>query len=49
VFRRLPIIVRLTCLVGIIINAGASVGSDAAAHIAEELKNASKMLPRAII
>jgi len=32
-----------------ITNAGALVGGDAAAHMAEELKNASKMLPRAMI
>lgn len=42
-------IVGLACLVGMITNAGASVGGDAAAHMAEELKNASKMLPRAMI
>lgn len=49
VVRRSPIIVGLACLVGMITNAGALVGGDAAAHMAEELKNASKMLPRAMI
>ena len=32
-----------------ITNAGALVGGDAAAHMAEELKSASKVLPRAMI
>lgn len=36
-------------MVGIITSAGALVGGDAAAHMAEELKNASKILPRAMI
>ena len=39
----------LACLVGMITNVGALVGGDAAAHMAEELKDASKMLPRAMI
>ncbi|KIX00815.1 uncharacterized protein Z518_09880 [Rhinocladiella mackenziei CBS 650.93] len=41
--------IGVACLVGMITNAGALVGGDAAAHMAEELKNASKMLPRAMI
>ncbi|KAJ9632791.1 hypothetical protein H2204_007666 [Knufia peltigerae] len=41
--------VGLACMVGIITSAGALMGGDAAAHMAEELKNASKILPRAMI
>lgn len=47
--RFFPHPVGVACLVGMITNAGALVGGDAAAHMAEELKNASKMLPRAMI
>ena len=36
----------VSCLVGMITNVGAFVGSDAPAHMAEELKDASKTLPR---
>ncbi|RMZ85432.1 hypothetical protein DV737_g752, partial [Chaetothyriales sp. CBS 132003] len=39
----------LACMIGIITNAGSFVGGDAAAHMAEELKSASKILPRAMI
>ncbi|KAK5203633.1 hypothetical protein LTR41_010660 [Exophiala xenobiotica] len=39
----------VACLVGMITNVGALVGGDAAAHMAEEVKNASKTLPRAMI
>jgi amino acid transporter len=39
----------VACLVGIITNVGSMVGGDAAAHMAEELKSASKILPRAMI
>lgn len=48
-FQCSPIIVGLACLVGMITNAGAFLGGDAAAHMAEELKNSSKILPRAMI
>ncbi|KAL2423477.1 putative amino-acid permease PB24D3.02c [Exophiala dermatitidis] len=41
--------VGLACLIGLITSAGSLVGGDAAAHMAEELKNSSKMLPRAMI
>ncbi|KIY02245.1 uncharacterized protein Z520_02383 [Fonsecaea multimorphosa CBS 102226] len=41
--------IGVACLVGMITNAGALVGGDAAAHMAEELKSASKILPRAMI
>ncbi|KAK3213494.1 hypothetical protein GRF29_28g62596, partial [Pseudopithomyces chartarum] len=36
----------VACLVGMITNVGAFIGSDAPAHMAEELKDASKTLPR---
>ena len=39
----------LACLVGFITSAGAFAGGDAAAHMAEELKNAPKILPRAMM
>lgn len=39
----------LASLVGIVTCAGAFAGGDAAAHMAEELKNAPKTLPRAMI
>lgn len=39
----------VACLVGMITNVGALVGGDAAAHMAEEVKNASKILPRVMI
>lgn len=39
----------VACLVGMITNVGALVGGDTAAHMAEEVKNASKTLPRAMI
>ena len=42
-------LVGLACLVGMITPAGSLVGGDAAAHMSEELVNASKMLPRAMI
>lgn len=41
--------VGVSCLVGMITNVGALVGGDAAAYVAEEVKSASKMLPRAMI
>jgi choline transport protein len=45
----LMVIVGLACLIGMITGVGSMVGGDAAAHMAEELKNSSKMLPRAMI
>ncbi|KAK5943161.1 hypothetical protein PMZ80_004167 [Knufia obscura] len=39
----------LACMVGFITSAGAFAGGDAAAHMAEELKNAPKILPRAML
>lgn len=41
--------IGLACLVGMLTNVGAFVGSDAAAHMSEELRNASKVLPRAML
>ncbi|RMZ82153.1 hypothetical protein DV738_g1844, partial [Chaetothyriales sp. CBS 135597] len=41
--------IGLACMIGTITNAGSLVGGDAAAHMAEELKSASKILPRAMI
>ncbi|KAF2464360.1 amino acid transporter [Lindgomyces ingoldianus] len=37
------------CLVGMITNVGAFIGGDAPAHMAEEVKSASKILPRAMM
>lgn len=39
----------LACMIGFITSAGAFAGGDAAAHMAEELKNAPKVLPRAMM
>lgn len=39
----------VACLVGMITNVGAFIGGDAPAHMAEELKSASKLLPRAML
>jgi choline transport protein len=36
-------------MIGMITNAGSLAGGDAAAHMAEELKNASRILPRAML
>lgn len=36
-------------MIGFITSAGAFAGGDAAAHMAEELKNAPKILPRAML
>ena len=41
--------VGVACLVGTITSVGSSVGGDAAAHMAEELKDASRILPRVMI
>ncbi|RMD41004.1 hypothetical protein DV735_g4103, partial [Chaetothyriales sp. CBS 134920] len=41
--------IGLACMIGTITNAGSLIGGDAAAHMAEELKSASKILPRAMI
>lgn len=41
-------IAGVACLVGMITNVGAFIGGDAPAHMAEELKSASKLLPRAM-
>jgi choline transport protein len=41
--------IGVACLIGLITNSGALVGGDAAAHMAEEVKSASKILPRAMI
>lgn len=42
-------IAGLACLVGMITNVGAFVGGDAPAHMAEELRNASKTLPKVMV
>lgn len=42
-------LVGLACLVGMLTPTTAFLGADAAVHMAEELKNASKTLPRAMI
>ncbi|KAF2729568.1 GABA permease [Polyplosphaeria fusca] len=39
----------VACLVGMITNVGAFVGGDAPVHMAEEVKSASKLLPRAML
>lgn len=42
-------LVGLACLVGLITPAVSLLGADAAAHMSEELKNASQTLPRAML
>ncbi|PSN60203.1 GABA permease [Corynespora cassiicola Philippines] len=39
----------VACLVGMITNVGSFIGSDAPVHMAEEVKSASKLLPRVMI
>jgi choline transport protein len=39
----------VACLVGMLTPTTAFLGADAAVHMSEELKNASKVLPRAMI
>lgn len=39
----------LACMIGFITSAGSFAGGDAAAHMAEEIKNAPKILPRAMM
>ncbi|KAL5382695.1 hypothetical protein PMIN02_009874 [Paraphaeosphaeria minitans] len=36
----------VACLIGLLTNVGAFVGSDAPAHLAEELRDSSRLLPR---
>ncbi|KAH8897960.1 amino acid transporter [Thozetella sp. PMI_491] len=41
--------IGLACLIGMLTNAGAFVGGDSVAHISEETRNASRIIPQAMV